>query len=253
MSQGPKKIIYGLAAGLLCCAGCATVYNPATERKEVILIDPKVEVQLGRGFSQTVEQETPPVRDAALQRRVNELGQKLVAVNDRKDIMFHFMVLDSPDLNAFALPGGYTYVYRGLVEKMTEDELAAVLAHEIAHTSAKHAVKHLQAALGYNTLLAVALLGLGSRDPALAQNVGQLSNVVFDLVSKGYSREDELEADKLSVRYLKRAGIDPFAMVRALEVLLKEEGPGGRVFEVLSTHPRMDERIKKVKEEIEKP
>jgi predicted Zn-dependent protease len=200
-----------------------------------------------------IQEKTPPVEDAALQRRINELGQRLVAVNDRKEVMFHFLVLESADLNAFALPGGYTYVYRGLIEKMKEDEVAAVLAHEIAHTSAKHAVKHLQAALGYNVLIAAALVGLGARDSALAQDIGQLSGALFDLLSKGYSREDELQADRLSVRDLKRAGIDPYAMVRALDVLTKESGPSGRVFEVLSTHPRMEERIRKVKEEIEKP
>ncbi len=243
-----KKIIFIL---LFFLAGCATVYNPATGRKEMILISSAEEVQIGRSFSQEViKKEKPPLQDAAKQRYVQQVGQRIVAANDRKDIMYQFTVLDSPDLNAFALPGGYVYIYKGLLEKVDEDELAAILAHEVGHIAAKHSVKQLQAALGYNVLLGVALVGLGAKDPALAQNVSGLSNTVYTLLSRGYSREDEFLADKLAVKYTAAAGYDPHGVVRVLEILNKESGPSGRVFEVLSTHPRMVERIERAKKEI---
>ena len=236
---------------LISLTGCATVYNPATGRKEMILISSAEEVQIGRSLSQEIiKKEVPPLQDAAKQRYVQQVGQRIVAANDRKDIIYQFMVLDSPDLNAFALPGGYVYIYRGLLEKTDEDELAAILAHEVGHIAAKHSVKQLQGALGYNVLVGVALVGLGAKNPALAQNISGLSNTVYSLLSRGYSREDEFFADKLAVKYTSAAGYDPHGMVRVLELLNKESGPSGRVFEVLSTHPRMVERIERTKKEI---
>jgi predicted Zn-dependent protease len=98
--------------------------------------------------------------------------------------------------------------------------------------------------------MTMALIGLSAKSPQTAQDVSGMANTVYGLLSKGYSREDELFADRLAVRYLLRAGYDPEALVRSLEILKKESGPGGRVFEVLSTHPRMDERIKKAREDI---
>jgi predicted Zn-dependent protease len=245
-----KKTLF-LISLVFCLCGCATVYNPATGRKEMILITSAEEVQIGRSFSQEIiKKEKPPLQDAAKQRYVQQIGQRIVAANDRKDIVYQFTVLDSPDLNAFALPGGFVYIYRGLLEKVDEDELAAILAHEVGHIAAKHSVKQLQAALGYNVLLGAALVGLGAKDPGLVESMAGLSNTVYTLLSRGYSREDEFFADKLAVKYTSGAGYDPQGMVRVLELLNKDAGPSGRVFEILSTHPRMVERIDRVKKEI---
>jgi len=188
--------------------------------------------------------------DPAVQRRVSVIGQRVARVSDRTGIVYHFAVLDNEDLNAFALPGGYVYIYSGLLKRLDEDETAAILAHEVAHIAAKHAVKRMQSALGYNMLVAVALAGLSNKDPALAENIAGVSDVVYDLLSRGYSRQDELFADKLAVRYAKAAGYDPRGLVRTLHLLDTQKGPGGRVFEVLSTHPRMQERIRRAEEEV---
>lgn len=244
-------------ATAICCflvffaVGCATVYNPATEKKEMILIDSAQEVGIGRSMSENIiKREHKPLGDAAKQLFVNKIGQRVALVSDRTELVYHFMVLDDPDFNAFTLPGGYIYIYSGLLNKIDEPELAAILAHEVGHVAAKHSVKRMQSALGYNLLISIALAGFGSKNPALAEGMANVSGTVYDLLSLGYSREDELFADKLAVRYLRRAGYDPYAAVRVLELLNKETGPGGRIFEVLSTHPRMQERIRKVKEEI---
>lgn len=240
-----------VACGLFFLTGCATVYNPATNRQEAIFIDSAQEVQIGRSMAQEiVAQQYAPWNDPAEQRRLNEAGNKIVGASDRRDIIYHFQILDSPDYNAFALPGGYVYMFRGLYEKLDEDERAAVLAHEIAHVAAKHSVKHMQSALGYQLLVGLVLVGLGQKDIHVTRQIAGVSNTVFDLLSRGYSRQDELQADALAVRYLARAGYDPGAMARVLEFLMKEEGPGGRMFEILSTHPRMEERIRKIREEI---
>jgi predicted Zn-dependent protease len=231
--------------------GCATVYNPATQKKEFILIDSIKEVQLGRSMSeQIIKKGVPMLNDPVRQRYVNEVGLTIAQVSDRRDIMYHFAVLDSPDLNAFALPGGFIFVFRGLLEKIDKPELAAVLAHEVGHVAAKHSVKRMQAELGYEVLLGIALAGFGGQSPVLAQDLAGLSKTVFNLLELGYGRDDELLADKLAVRYTRLAGYDPQALVRVLELLDKGRGPSGRVFEVLSTHPRMQERVKKVRQEI---
>ncbi|MFH0877418.1 MAG: M48 family metalloprotease, partial [Candidatus Omnitrophota bacterium] len=210
-------------------AGCATVYNPATERREFIVISSAEEVQIGRSMSDVViKEEAKPLEDPAKQRVLNTIGNIIMQVSDRRDIVYHFMILDNEDLNAFALPGGYIYVYSGLFNRMGEPELAAVVAHEIAHTAAKHAVKRMQSALGYDVLLLLVSVGLGNKNPVLLSQISGVSNTVFDLLSRGYSREDELQADQLAVKYLSLAGYDPQGLVRALEFLLKEKGPSGR-------------------------
>ncbi|MGE5279460.1 MAG: M48 family metalloprotease [Deltaproteobacteria bacterium] len=240
-----------IAACLAFLAGCATVYNPATGRQEHIFIDDAQEVQIGRSMAENiVTKEDRLLPDAAVQRRVNIIGQRIARASDRTGLVYHFGVLENEDLNAFALPGGYVYMYSGLYDRIDEGETAAILAHEVAHVAAKHSVKKMQSALGYNMLLAVALAGLGGRDPAVAQNIAAATNVVYDLLSKGYGRQDELLADKLAVRYMAAAGYDPHGLVRVLELLNTQKGPGGRIFEVLSTHPRMEERIRLAEEEI---
>lgn len=253
MIRNSMKLVVAICCQLVFFTiGCATVYNPATERKELIFIDSAQEVQIGRSMAENViKREHKPYRDASVQLFANKVGQRIARASDRTDIVYHFMVLDDPDLNAFALPGGYVYIYKGLLDKIDEPGLAAIFAHEVAHVAAKHSVKNMQSALGYNLLVAIALAGFGSKDPAFAQDISGVSGTVYNLLSLGYSREDELFADKLAVKYLHRAGYEPLAIVRVLELLNKDKGPGGRVFEVLSTHPRMQERIRRVKEEIE--
>ena len=238
---------------IMALTGCATAYNPATQKKELILIDSMQEVQIGRGISDNIiKNEIPPLNDAAIQLFVNKIGQRIAQSSDRRDIVYHFMVLDSRDLNAFALPGGYVYIYKGLLDRIDEQGLAAILAHEVGHVAAKHSVKKMQAALGYNFLMALALAGFGKNDPELAREISGATDVVYGLLSRGYSREDEFLADKLAVKYTLRAGYDPYGLVRTLELLNKEKGPSGRMFEILSGHPRMEERIRKIKEEIQK-
>ena len=260
--HGPRKklfwffhwflsIVYGLV--ILDFSGCATIPNSVAKQQERTLMNSAQEVLIGRSMSENIiKRACAPYADAAKQLFVNKIGQRIAQVNDRRDIIYHFMILDSPDLNAFALPGGYVYIYRGLMERLEEPQIAAVLAHEIGHVAARHCVKIMQASLGNDFLFAIALAGLNNKEVLLPQDVVGVTNTVFNLLSRGFSREEELSADRAAVRYLRAASYDPRALVNVLKILNKETGPGDRVFEILSTQARIEERIKKIEEEIKK-
>jgi beta-barrel assembly-enhancing protease len=233
-----------LAAAL---SGCATVYNAATGRQETLLMDTQSEVALGRDMDAQLQKQFKVITGGSTASRMEGIGKRVAAASDRQDIEYIFRAVEDKELNAFAIPGGYIYVHSGLMEKATDDELACVIAHEIGHVAAKHSVKKMQAVLGYDILTGILLGATGQK------TVADLINIfVFNPVTLAYSRQDELFADKLAIRYAKRAGFNPYGMVTFFGKLKKEQqerGPGLRI-EILSSHPDMDKRIEKAKEEI---
>ena len=230
----------------LSLTGCVTIYNPATQRKESLLLDTQEEVALGRDLDQQVQNKLKILTDPIMQVRLNYIGTKVRATSDRGDLIYHFRIVKDNELNAFAIPGGYIYVNSGLMNTATDDELACVLSHEIGHVAARHSVKRLQAVLGYQIVMAIALGATGN------QTIGQATDVIFSLVDLGYSRQDEFLADKLSVRYAKRSGFNPHGMVTFFEKLKKEAQKKGPNFNIvfLSSHPPIEQRIKNVENEI---
>lgn len=230
--------------------GCAAGKSPTVcLYEEEAAIDSFQEVQIGRAMAEEVIKKVcPPCRDPVKQLYVNKIGQKLARVCGRQDIIYHFMILDSPDLNTFALPGGYIFIYRGLFERLDEDELLAILAHEIGHVVSRDAVKKMQSDLGYPVMAGLVLFALGERDPQLEEELPRLRELVFEALSKGYDREEEFLADSLAVKYLKASGGDPSVLARVLELLEKEAGPGGRIFETLSSPSVMRQRVLKIRE-----
>ena len=233
---------------LLICAGCTTMYNPATEQNETILIDSKTEEALGKNVIAELEKEYPESKDAKLQERVKAIGNKLSAVSDRKDITYNFTVLENKELNAMALPGGYVFIYKGLADILSDEELAYVLGHEVAHQAARHIVKKIQAGMAYQLIASIAFSSMG--DAAGAQTIAQGTNIIYGLIDSGYSRQDEYQADKLGVKYAIKAGFDPYASFTALEKIKKEEGLDWKVLGYFRTHPFADERIEALKKEI---
>ncbi len=211
-------------------------------------MDSAEEALVGRSMAENIiKKGCPPVPDAARQLFINRIGQRIAQVCDRRDIVYHFMILDSPDMNAFALPGGHVYVYDGLVKKLSESELAALLAHEVAHVTMRHPLKKMQAVLGENILLGLAFVGLGQKDPVFDQEISKVSPEVFVLLGRGYDVDEEEAADRLALRYLSRANYDP----NNLAVVLKIFNSGSnRVFETASSQACMDGRIKKISKEI---
>lgn len=237
---------------LLCCiillmCGCATVYNPATQREEFIFIDTAQEVSLGRNFSRSIEQQLDVSKNMLLKQRVNAIGQKIARVSHRQDLEYHFNVINDKELNAFAIPGGYIYINTGLLEMADDDELASVIAHEVGHVAAKHSVKALQASLGYQ--LFTSLLFQGEK----YQSAVQTGNIVFNLMHLNYSRADELFADKLGIRYASSAGFSPQGMIRffqKLQLKQKKDGSSEGIL-LLRSHPYLDQRIDAAKKEID--
>ena len=224
----------------------------ALKPDDIIYISKEKERQMGASIAKQVEDQFEDTDDPLLQKRLEEIGKKLADVCDRKDFIYRFKVLKAKEgreeeyFNAFALPGGYVYMFDAMIKKLkTDDKIAAVTAHEIGHICARHPVKRLQSSLGMNALmlLAVAL----SRDGRTAAE----ANEAITQLMMSYSRDDEFEADRLSVKYVKKAGFDPSGVVRTLETLKKMRKKGKEMtYSYYKTHPYLSERIAAVRSEI---
>ena len=224
-------------------SGCATLYNPATERKEVVLVTTPMEVAIGQNAAMQVAQQYTFIKDPMEINRVTEIGEKIAKVSDRTDLKYHFAVVEDKKINAFTMPGGYIYINSGLLAMTNDDELACVIGHEIGHVAARHIAKKLQAQLGYDILMSVALQN------ANVSQMQQVIGVTFNLVELGYSREDELLSDRLGTKYAYKAGYDPYAMVSFLKKLNeKDKSSMGPVF--LRSHPYASQRIQLMEKEL---
>lgn len=230
--------------------GCAT--NPVTGASDFVLMSEEQEIALGRQYHPQILKEMPRYENAELAAYVQRVGEKLVPHSHRADLIYRFTVLDSQDVNAFAVPGGYIYITRGLLAYLnSEAELAAVLGHEMGHVTARHSVRQHSAAT------ATGLIGAVIAGASGVQGAGDLANIAGTAIVRGYGREHELEADRLGAEYLARSGYDPQAMLRVIGVLkdqetfeiqrAKEEGREPRVYHGLfSTHPANDTRLQEV-------
>jgi predicted Zn-dependent protease len=245
-----KRVVYVFVLGLF-FFGCATVYNPATGKKEFIAISTQEEIAMGKDFHSRLTKEYTLSKDLQKAVRLNKVGLRLAAVSDRKDYEYNFYLVEKDEVNAFTTPGGNIYMFTGLMDKLdSDDALAGVLAHEIGHCAAKHTVKKFQAVLGYNLLAMIALTQIGDDDTRKTTAIG--TGVLMTAVFAAYSRGDEYEADHLAIRYMGRAGYDPEALLDVFAVL-KEESQKGVSLPIFRTHPHIDERIAKVREEIQAP
>jgi len=228
---------------LLSCATTGPV-----GKKSLIIIPAAQEVGIGAGMAQEVEATEKLLPDPLWQSYLNEVGQRIDKVCDRQDIEYHFKVIESDQLNAFAAPGGYIYFYTGLLREMgSESEMAAVMAHEISHVVARHGVKSLQAAMGVALAYEIAFGGDGA-----GQATETAIGIGMGLLFSGYSRSAEREADRFGIHYMLKAGYDPNGALAMFEVLASFGGGGEpNVFEGLaSTHPATQERIANARSQI---
>ena len=241
-----KKILFlTLTIAIFTFLGCATVYNPATGKNELVFIDTQQEIAIGKNAVQSIEREYRLSDDAALNNKVKVQGEMIAGVADRKDLDYIFKVVKNKEVNAFSLPGGFVYVNTGLLKYANDGELACVIAHEVGHIAARHGAKRLEAALGYTILANIALSQAKSAD------LIDFSNIIFNLITLGYSREDEFQADRLAVKYVLLAEFKPEGLISFFEKLDKIEGADvGPLF--LRSHPYRKDRIKNIKLEIAK-
>jgi predicted Zn-dependent protease len=214
-----RALLPSLLLVLAVISGCAT--NPVTGNQDFVLMSEQDEINLGKQVNQQVLQQYQVYSDPSLQDYVQYVGAKVAARSDRPNLQYHFTVLDSDEVNAFALPGGWIYITRGIMAYLnSEAELAAVLGHEIGHVAARHAVRQYSARQ---------LTGLGAAlgsifVPGLNQVAGQqLVGLLGTALLRGYGREQELEADKLGAKYLARSGYNPEAMMDVLRTLKNQE------------------------------
>lgn len=239
---------------LFSVVGCSQ--NPVTGKQEFTgLMSEQQEQSIGAAEHQQIIKEYGGVYDhAGIQAYVNEIGQKLARQSDRPDIQYHFTVLDSPIVNAFALPGGYVYVTRGtLALANSEAELAAVLGHEIGHVAARHqASRYSQGVL---TQLGATVLSAAIGMPAASQAIGLGTN----LYMSSYSRDQENEADMLGVRYLDRTGYDRMAMSDFLRDMQMHQSTDAQIkgkqekkADFFSSHPDTAGRVATSRAEAQK-
>jgi predicted Zn-dependent protease len=256
MSMRPLHLL--LAAALLTACGTQVV-NPVTGRTELSVMDEATEIKEGAKAHEGVLQEYGAYADPKLQAYVNGLGQKLAAQSHRAALTWTFTVLDSPEINAFALPGGYVYVTRGIMAYLeSEAELAGVIGHEIGHVTARHgaqrATRQQTAGIG---VVAATLLGAVLEAGGLGgatHLASQVSRTAAAGYIASYSRDQESQADELGAEYLSRNRYDPQNMVDVIQVLKRQEQfaadqakadgkPARSGPDWLASHPANDRRL----------
>lgn len=244
---------HSLRGIVLALAGCsflallvyACAVNPVTGRSELSLVSfsEAEEAKLGaQAYTPAVQQQGGFYRDRELEAYVQEVGMRLARVSHRPNLDYRYRVLNSSVPNAFALPGGFIVINRGLLVGLhSEAEMAAVLGHETGHVTAKHSLAGYQRALAANILLAGVAVGTGGKQWAM-----DLSGVTASLVTNGFSREQEREADWLGIDYMVKAGYNPMGAVRLQEYFYRElEGGRNPMFVegIFRTHPFSKERL----------
>jgi predicted Zn-dependent protease len=228
-----KRIVILVATAAVC--GCA--------------VSQQQEIEMGQQYSQQIAQQLPLISDPEIVRYVNVLGDSIAKLTPRGDLDWHFYVVDSKEVNAFAVPGGFVYVNRGLIERATAmDELAGVLGHEIGHVVKRHSVKQMQQQQGASIGITLACI---LTNICNAPGAGDAINLAGGAVFAKFSRTDEKEADDQGFLNVVHAGISPRGMVTMFQKLLDERKtrPAG-VSAWFATHPLEEDRIADIQAQI---
>jgi predicted Zn-dependent protease len=234
-----KKLVLLISAlSFYLCAGCAV--NPITGQKRLMLMPEQQDIELGRQVAPEVEKQMGgKIADKSLQNYIDDVGQKIATVGHKPYWEYHFVALNDKSVNAFTLPGGYIFITKGMLKKLTnEAQLAGILSHEIIHVVARHyaAAASREASESGLMLLAVALSG--AKVPRGALEAADLARQIFGL---RYSRKDEREADLAGLDYMVVAGYNPYGTIESMQMLKREDSV--RPIEFFSTHPAPQNRI----------
>ena len=238
-----------LSLFIICLANCSV--NPVTGKQDFVMISESQEIQMGRKYNAQILKQNPIYQDQSLQSYVQSIGESLAAISHRPNLIYRFTVLDSPDINAFALPGGYIYINRGLMAYLSsEEELAAVLGHEIGHVTARHSVRQYSQSQLMGVLSTAIEINSG-------RTAGNLANLASGALLSGYGRDMELEADDLGAQYIYQEGYSAQGMYEVLSVLKDQEIYSKKIAEqrgqepksyhgVFASHPSNDQRLQEV-------
>ncbi len=244
-----KRAAWVAVCILAVAAAVACVVNPVTGKRELSLVSQQQELALGASSDKEVVAQMGLVEDPALQDYVASVGRKLAALSERPELPWSFRVIDDPVVNAFALPGGYIYITRGILAHFnSESEMAAVLGHEIGHVTARHGASQMSKQM-------VAQLGLGVGAvlaPEAAEQFGELASIASGLLFLKFGRDDERQADDLGLRYSVAGGFDPRPMTDVFRTLgrVGRASGGEQVPSWLSTHPAPENREERIRASI---
>jgi predicted Zn-dependent protease len=241
MSRVGHVAIGSAAVGICACVALSCATNPVTGKKQLALISESQEIAMGREADKEIASSYGLYPDAALQQYVQDIGASIASRTERPNLPWTFRVVDDAAVNAFALPGGFVYVTRGILTYLnSEAELAAILGHEIGHVTARHSVTQ----ISQQQLAQVGLAAGTIVSPTVAR-FGNLAQTGLGMLFLKFSRSDESEADRLGLRYMLSGGYDPRKMVdvfRMLEGVSAQAGAAGRLPQWLSSHPDPENR-----------
>lgn len=251
------RLLLGIVVALGALAtyyfGTETFDNPVTGRAQRVALNPQEEIALGLNSAPEMARQFGGEHpNAELRAKVDRIGERLRSANPdlaQSPYKFDFHLLaDDDTINAFALPGGQVFITYGLMKLLkSDDEIAGVLGHEAGHVVGRHSVEQMAKAQLSEGLVGAVVMAGGAD---YGQSAGQIAQFVSQIKNTSYSRDHELESDKLGVRFMKKAGYDPRAMIRVMEVLESASQGGGAPPEFLSSHPNPGNRIEHIKKAI---
>ena len=221
--------------------GCAT--NPVTGKDQLMLMSPDEEIALGKQYAPEVQKQLGgPIDNPQIHAYIASVGQKIARISHNPTLEYNFVVVTDESINAMALPGGYVFITKGMLQKLTtEAQLAAVLSHEIVHITARHSAEAMSKQIGLEILLSA----LGEDTSQTIITVAQIGTQIIDLK---YSRDAEYEADSYGLDYMLTAGYDPYAMYQMMQMLNDQNSQ--RPIEFFSTHPDPENRMKNIQQKI---
>ncbi len=239
-----RILLLSVAIPCLCVVAC--VKNPVTGKRQLALMSESQEIAMGQESHPQVLSEFGSVDDAALQEYFSGISNTLAKASHRPDLPWHFTIVDSPVVNAFAVPGGYVYLTRGIIEHMNnEAEMAGVVGHEIGHITARHSVTQ----ISQGQLMNLGL-GLGTIFSSRFRQVGGLAQMGLQVLMLKYSRDHERQSDQLGLEYMAKCGYDPEEMSKFFQVFVgMREETGQSIPNWLSSHPSPPDRIQRTSAE----
>ena len=234
----------GPAVFLLLVLLISCVVNPVTGKKEFNIVSEAMEIQMGQETDVSIREEYGIYDDKALNAYVEAIGRKMVPITHRPNLPYHFAILDTPIENAFAAPGGYIYITRGMLAIMNDEAaLAAIIGHELGHVNARHTAR----AMSRQLLMLGGLLVASALSEDIAK-IAPLAMIGLQVLSLKFSRDDEYQADSLGIQYSRKAGWAPGQVVPLFTTFLRMEksGEGPSLPNFLSTHPLTTRRIEEI-------